>query len=162
MTASIDERLALDAVLEIMRLLSALNHELETTSARMSATLGVTAQQRMIVRIVGRFPGLSAGRLAEVLCVEPATVSVALARLEKRGIVTRERDPRDRRRSAVALTARGRELDRPAAGTVESAVAKVLESAAPGDVDAARAFLETLAAQLRGQASARVDERRRR
>jgi DNA-binding MarR family transcriptional regulator len=45
--------------------------------------------------------------LARTLGVTPATASDAVATLQRKGLVRKERDPRDRRRLAVELTARG-------------------------------------------------------
>ncbi len=131
--------------LEFMRLLWGLNHALEVTSARMSTDIGVTASQRMLIRVTGRFPKILAGQLAELLCVDAGTISTALARLEGRGLVKRERPQNDRRKVTVELTAAGRELDVPASNTVESAVLKLLDKLPAEQIDAARAVLSTLA-----------------
>lgn len=103
-----------------------LNQGLEQASSRMERRLGVTAQQRLIIRCVGRYPGLTAGQLARLLHLDPGTVSAALKRLEKKGLLDRRKDPRDRRRASLALTAPGRELDRPEPGSVEDAVERLL------------------------------------
>lgn len=86
----------------------------------MAAVLGVTGPQRLAVRIVGRFPGISAGQLAGVLHLHPSTLTGILRRLERRGLLTRRRDPRDSRRVAFGLSAAGRRLDVEASGTIES------------------------------------------
>ena len=59
----------LGEVLDFMRMLWSIDHGLQTTSKRMEATLGVTGLQRMVLRLVGRFPGISAGHLARILHV---------------------------------------------------------------------------------------------
>ena len=43
-------------VLEFMRVVWALDHALQKTSKRMETMLGITAPQRLVVRILGRFP----------------------------------------------------------------------------------------------------------
>lgn len=134
-----------------MRALWGLNHELERLSMRMTQSLGITAQQRMVLRIVGRFPGITAGRLSSLLCVDGATVSTTLARLERRGLVRRERDPRDKRRVSVALTADGRALDVPTTGTVEAAIADVLDRTPASRLAATHAVLAALASALRDE-----------
>jgi len=135
-------------VLEFMRALWALDHALQSASKRMETRLGVTAPQRLVVRIVGRFPGISAGEVAEILHVHPSTLTGVLKRLEARGIVTRRADPRDARRALLALTARGRELDRLRSGTVEAVVRRVLQRLPSGSVRSARALAEALTAAL--------------
>ncbi len=150
----------LGPALELMRALWALNHELERLSMRMSRSLGITAQQRMVLRIVGRFPGITAGRLSTLLCVDGATVSTTLARLERRGLVQRERDPRDKRRVAVALTAEGRALDVPTTGTVEAAIAAVLDQTAGTRLEATHQVLAALARALREEDAPAAPTRR--
>jgi DNA-binding MarR family transcriptional regulator len=150
----------LGPALDVMRGLWRVNHELERLSARMARRLGITAQQRMILRVVGRFPGITSGRLSRVLCVDAATTSTALARLERRGLVTRDADPHDRRRVSVALTAKGRALDAPTSGTVESAVEAVLAQSPRKEIGALRRVLDELATSLRAQSSDSADARR--
>lgn len=146
-----DESPRLGEALDLIRRLWTLNHELERLSARMSRDLGITAQQRMVLRIVGRFPGITPGRLSSLLCVDAATVSTALTRLERRKLVAREPDPRDRRRVAVALTAEGRALDIPTTGAVEAAVEAALAEVGPKQARIADRVLDALAEALRDQ-----------
>jgi DNA-binding MarR family transcriptional regulator len=114
----------------------------------MESRLGITAQQRMVVRIVGKYPGATAGRIAELLRVHRATVSVALNRLEQRGIVKRARDEADYRRVIVHLTKRGKALDIPSSGTVESAVNFLLDQVSGRDIAALRRAMHGLVSAL--------------
>lgn len=116
----------LGEVLEFMRLLWAVDHGLQSTSKRMEATLGMTGPQRLVVRLVGRFPGITAGTLANIMHVHPSTLTGVLKRLEKRGLLERRADPLDGRKALFALTEAGRNLDIPSAGTVEAAVQRAL------------------------------------
>ena len=142
----------LGSTLDFLAVLWELNHALEATSSRTQAELGVTAQQRMVIRIVGRFPGLAAGQLAAVLHIHPGTLSTILARLEKRGLLARERDERDARRIVLGLTAKGRTFDVPAPRTVESAVARVLQRVAPRDLAATLRSLQAMIGELNADA----------
>lgn len=147
---------ALGGALDLMRRFWGVSHELEVLSASMSKRLGITAQQRMIIRVVGRFPGITAGRLSEILCVDAATVSTALTRLERQKVVRRMRDRADRRRVTITLTPRGRRLDAPLAGTVEAAVEQTLAATTPADVAAAHRVLHALATSLRAEVEAGI------
>ncbi|MBK7861804.1 MAG: MarR family transcriptional regulator [Archangiaceae bacterium] len=115
---------------------------------------GVTAPQRFVLRLLGRFPSVTASQLASALDVHPSTITGILKRLERRKLVTRRRDPHDRRRTFLALTARGRALDVEPSGTVEGAVEEVLSAQPEHKVAIAREVLTALAAELanRGQA----------
>jgi DNA-binding MarR family transcriptional regulator len=138
----------LGETLEFMRLLWAIDHGLQRRSKRMAATLGLTGPQRLVVRMLGRFPSLSAGQLAHVLHLHPSTLTGILHRLEQRGWLTRQRHPRDARRAVLALSAAGRRIDVEAAGTIEARMKAVLGALPPARVRAARAVLRALAAGL--------------
>src|SRR2546422_8547448 len=112
----------LGAVLDFMRLLWALDHALQSASKRMESNFGMTGPQRLVMRIVGRFPGIAAGRVAEILHVHPSTLTGILKRLESRGLLQRRTDPRDARRALFMLTPKGRKLDTVRTGIVEQAV----------------------------------------
>jgi DNA-binding MarR family transcriptional regulator len=131
-----------------LRTLWGLNHAIEVTSKRMEATLGVTAQQRIIVRLLGTYPGISASEIAELLHVHRATVSVALNRLEARGIAKRVRDLADSRRVRLTLTRKGKALDVRASGTVESAVDHVLEHVGSRELTVMRRTIVALVTAL--------------
>src|SRR5262249_23693531 len=124
-------------VLEFMRVLWALDHALHKGSKRMASKLGVTAPQRLVIRIVGRFPALPAGRLGALLHLHPSTLTGVLARLEAQGLLRRKRDPGDGRRWLLVLTAKGARMDIESAGTIESAVRSALRAAAPREQAAA-------------------------
>lgn len=121
-----EEEVDLGEGLEFMRLLWGVNHALEASSKRMDAAIGVTGPQRLVIRIVGRFPGISAGRLARLMHVHPSTLTGILGRLVTRGMIRRDPDPSDARRALFGLTAKGRELDALRAGTVEAKVRTTL------------------------------------
>lgn len=127
-----------------MRLLWGLNHALEASSKRMDAAIGVTGPQRLVIRIVGRFPGISAGRLARLMHVHPSTLTGILSRLVTRGMIRRDPDPTDARRALFGLTAKGRELDALRAGTVEARVRATLTRFPNARVLAAQAVLAAL------------------
>src|SRR5260221_1202621 len=108
----------LGAVLDFMRLLWAVDHALQSASKRMEATFGITGPQRLVVRIAGRFPGISAGRIAEILHVHSSTLTGVLKRLEHRGILQRTADAREARRPLFDLTAKGTKVDTLRTGVV--------------------------------------------
>src|SRR3954469_16125150 len=64
------------------------------------------------------------------------TLSVRLARLERAGYVTRERDPDDRRGAIVTLAARGRERVEAARPAYEETAARLAGGLADDDRDA--------------------------
>jgi MarR family transcriptional regulator, organic hydroperoxide resistance regulator len=140
---------ALGAVLDFMRLLWEVDHALHRTSKRMETTLGVTAPQRLVIRIVGRFPGIPAGHLARLLHVHPSTLTGIVKRLERQALIRRRTDPRDGRRLLLSLTDKGRLFDVETDGTIEATIHHVLERASSTQIEAARELLANIAETLR-------------
>lgn len=134
--------------LDFMRLLWAVDHGLQRRSKRMEVELGVTGMQRIVIRLIGRYPEIAAGRLAELVHVHPSTLTGVLRRLVERGLVHRERDPDDARRSRFVLLEPGIEIDATQAGTVEAAVRRALARLPSDSVDAARQVLGVVAEEL--------------
>lgn len=149
----------LGEVLEFMRLLWAVDHGLQSTSKRMESTLGMTGPQRLVLRLVGRFPGITAGTLAQILHVHPSTLTGVLKRLEKRGLLERRSDPLDGRKALFALTEAGKALDIPSTGTVEAAVQRALARMSRARILNTQDVLTALAEELGGNAAAADDER---
>lgn len=131
-----------------MRVLWAVDHGLQTLSKHMEATVGVTGPQRLVIRVIGRHPDISAGEIADRLHLHPSTVTGIVQRLEGRGRIERRQDPDDRRRALFRLTEGGRAIDLLQTGTVESVVSDVLTGADPDQVDATVALLTHLSRAL--------------
>ena len=135
-------------VLEFMQLLWAIVHLVERRSKRMTLDVGVTGPQRLVLRVVGLFPGVSAGALAATLHVHPSTLTGVLQRLVQQRLLTRAGDPRDRRRALFHLTPRGRGVNAITSGTIEAAVDAALKQSSAAERLATRRLLERLARHL--------------
>ena len=153
MDGQADDGADLGPVLEFMKQLWAVDHGLQTISKRLESQHGITGPQRLVVRIVGRTPGISAGALAQILRMHPSTLTGILRRLETRGVLTRKSDPNDARRALFALTARGRKVDTLKTGTVEAAVRRVLAKL-PSEASVAQKLLAILALELESDSTA--------
>src|ERR1041384_3036504 len=92
-----DPKYQLDPVLDFMRLLWSIEHGLQRMSKRMEGELGITGPQRLVLRVVGRFPNLSASELAHIVRLHPSTITGILKRLVARGLLERTADPADTR-----------------------------------------------------------------
>lgn len=114
----------------------------------MEVEIGVTGSQRVVIRLIGRFPGITAGRLAELVHVHPSTLTGVLQRLASRGFVRRERDPEDARVARFELTPNGEKIDGSQAGTVEAAVRRAIARIPASKLDAAREVLSAVADEL--------------
>lgn len=147
------EDVDLGEVLEFIRLLWRVDHGLQSISKRMKGELGVTGPQRFALRMIGRKPGISAGALAEMLHLDPSTLTGVLQRLERRGAVKRVADRADRRRSLFELTPRGKTLDGGVkTRTVEVAVRRALASVDASDVECAKKLIGALVRELEAEA----------
>lgn len=135
---------ALDMLAEVW----SLNHAIERASTRMEDVLGVTAQQRLLIRLVGRHGRITAGHLAELLCVDASTVSTSLKRLEKRRILRRRRDAEDGRRTVIELLAAGKALDRREGASIEGVLEAQLEATAADRIETVRQFLRELVTRV--------------
>jgi len=134
--------------LDFMRVLWALDHRLQSGSKRMNAHLGVTGPQRLVVRIIGKLPGLSAGRLARALHVHPSTLTGVLRRLEDRRAIERRSAPEDGRRAHFYLTTEGERINTWQLGTVESLIRRVLIRLDPDHVSTACEVLTAITREL--------------
>ena len=143
---------SLPDVLQFMRLLWAVVHGLERASKRMMAEIGVTGPQRLVLRVVGIFPGVSAGELAAILHVHPSTLTGVLQRLVAQRLLVRAEDDNDRRRAVLRLTARGARVNAVRHGTVEGAIGEGLRSVSDRDRQVARRVLARLAEHLEPEA----------
>ncbi len=138
-------------VLQFMQLLWAITHGLQTTSKRMARDLGVTGPQRLVLRVIGLFPGPAPGTLARARHAHPSTLTGVLHRLTSQGLLGRTAGPDDRRRSILRLTARGTRVNAMGRGTVEAAVRRALQQLSAADRAATRRVLRTLAEHLLGE-----------
>lgn len=150
-----EPEMSLGEVLDFMRLLWAVDHALQQRSKQMLLSVGVTGPQRLVLRVVGRYPGIAAGELANVLHVHPSTLTGVLKRLERQRLIERTRDPADGRRSLLVLSARGKKLDASKGGTIELSVRKALEQLPASQVAAAGNVLRALAGHLDPEPPAR-------
>jgi DNA-binding MarR family transcriptional regulator len=145
--------LALEPTLDFMRLLWRIEHGLQRKSKQMEATLGVTGPQRLVLRIVNQFPGLSAGELARVIRLHPSTVTGVVQRLVDKGLLARQGDRADRRRVQLRVRPDAKRFVRRSPASIESAVARVLARVPAAHVTQTRSVLTAIAAALEGDGS---------
>lgn len=76
--------------------------------------LGLTYPQLLVMMVLWEQDDLSVSQLGERLRLDSGTLTPLLKRMEKQGLVSRQRDPADERRVRVTLTQQGRDLSGPA------------------------------------------------
>jgi MarR family transcriptional regulator, organic hydroperoxide resistance regulator len=89
---------------------------LYTESRRITKELArradLTGPQLTVVKLLEQIGGLSLSELSERIRAQNSTVTGIIDRMEREGLVTRERSKEDRRVVYIRLTAKGRELAR--------------------------------------------------
>jgi DNA-binding MarR family transcriptional regulator len=106
--------------------------------------IGLHVGQDMILRQLWPAEGCTQSELADRLCIQPATVTKMLQRMEQTNLIERRGDPEDQRVSRVYLTEQSRALLQP----YEEAWAKLEQSLIEGLSLEERVLLLRLLRQL--------------
>lgn len=80
---------------------------------------GLSDQQWRVLRVLGEHGTVETGRVAREAFILGPSLTGVLARMERDGLVQRERDPADQRRSVVEATAKGLKLVEKLSLTIE-------------------------------------------
>jgi MarR family transcriptional regulator, organic hydroperoxide resistance regulator len=138
----------LPEVLDFMQVLWRVVHGLERRSKRMAVRTGVTGPQRLVIRLVGLDPRISASELAALLHVHRSTMTGVLRRLEHQGMLSRRPYAHDRRRSELTLSARGQKMNRTRSDTAEARIGDALQCLSTRDRLCTRRALAAIAERL--------------
>lgn len=127
---------ALSAIVAWVRLDAAI----QSFNQMLRKQFGITGLQLAVLRILGERPSLPLAALRKSLVMHPATLGQSIDELRTMGLVTVERDGRDKRARNVALTDAGKELmtRAPLAGPVRLRAV----DADPARLDALKAAFE--------------------
>lgn len=71
---------------------------------------GIGIPEWRVIANLGRTPGLTANEVVERSAMDKVTVSRAVAALEQKGLLAREKDSADKRKSRLTLSAKGLEV----------------------------------------------------
>lgn len=102
---------------------------------------GITALQYTSLTVLQRHDGLSAAQLARDSFVTAQSVADLVRSLENRGLVRRERNPRNRRELLILLTDEGRELLARFAGPVRALEERMISDLTAHQADQLRQAL---------------------
>ena len=80
---------------------------------------GLSDQQWRVLRVLGEHGTVETGRVAREAFILGPSLTGVLARMERDGLVRRERDPQDQRRSVVEATPKGLKLVERLSRTIE-------------------------------------------
>ncbi|MGN7860212.1 MarR family winged helix-turn-helix transcriptional regulator [Microbacterium sp. 22303] len=127
-------------------LLSQLGAFASARFAELVKPAGLTPATAGVLRILMQNPGLSQRALADRLGAVPSRVVVLVDTLEAAGLVSRTRDPDDRRHHRLDLTEDGRATLRTLRAAAEQQNADVLSPLDPAEREAFAALVTRLAA----------------
>lgn len=117
-------------------------HALRKAFDRRACGLGVTRAQWKLLFRLERNPGLRQIELADMLDIEPITLSRIVDRLEEAGLVERLADPADRRAWRLHVTRKSRPLIEKLRGIANEMTAHAFEGVSPEHLKIAREVLE--------------------
>lgn len=118
---------------------------------------GMTVHQLEVLRRLLECDGMTMRGVADVLSVGPSGATQLVDRLEQRGLVTRERDPEDRRVQRVLPTQRARDAGSSFATRLRTALDDV---AAVLDEDELRTYVELSERVAGADVASHLGERR--
>lgn len=139
-------------------------HGIRSASYAVERSFGVTGAQLFVLRELSCEPGASIRRLSERTLTDPSSVSVIVARLVERDLVTRSLDEADRRRSVLTLSKKGAQLLRRAPEPYQGRLIGVLQALARSDLRVLRAAFSTMSDSLglKGEVPLFFEDTRRR
>jgi len=116
-------------------------HALRKAFDRRAVGLGVTRAQWKVLFRLDRRPGLRQIELADMLDIEPITLSRIVDRLEESELVERLADPSDRRAWRLHVTARARPLIAKLRAVADDMIAEAFAGIDPKDIEITRHVL---------------------
>ena len=103
--------------------------------------MGVTRAQWKVLFRLDRQPGLRQIELADMLDIEPITLSRIVDRLEEAQLVKRVADPADRRAWRLHVTAKAQPLIEKLRGVADDMIAEAFGGIDPKDIEITRQVL---------------------
>jgi MarR family transcriptional regulator for hemolysin len=116
-------------------------HALRKAFDRRAVGMGVTRAQWKVLFRLERQPGLRQIELADMLDIEPITLSRIIDRLEEAALVERVADPADRRAWRLHVTARAQPLIAKLRGVADDMISEAFAGIDPKDIEITRQVL---------------------
>jgi DNA-binding MarR family transcriptional regulator len=118
---------AASAIADILKGLRQVVKAVEDSSRELYLQYGLTASQLWLLRTLEADGPLPAGTLARRLAIHPSTLTALAERLERRGLISRKREPEDRRFVRLRLTPAGARLAAKSPATPQGRLVRALE-----------------------------------
>ena len=116
-------------------------HALRKAFGRRAASVGVTGAQWKVLFKLTLKPGLRQTDLADMLDIEPITLTRILDRLQEAGLIERSSDPADRRAWRLHVTAKAKPLVAKLRAIADEMTADAFAGIDPRDIETTRQVL---------------------
>ena len=116
-------------------------HALRKAFTRRAASVGVTGAQWKVLFKLTLKPGLRQTDLADLLDIEPITLTRIIDRLQEAGLVERAPDPTDRRAWRLHVTAKAQPVVGKLRAIADEMTAEVFAGTSPKDIETTRRVL---------------------
>ena len=94
---------------EVLVSLRQIIRAIDLHSKHLERESGLTGPQLLIIKLIGTYGEVTSGVIAREASLSQATVTSILDRLERKGLLNRERSAQDKRKVMVSLTVDGKE-----------------------------------------------------
>ena len=95
---------------ELLIGLRKITQAIDLHSRHLLKTVGITSPQLVILYELSQFKSLSVSELSRLVSLSLGTVTQILTRLEKRGLIKKQKSDEDKRRSLISITQNGSQL----------------------------------------------------
>ena len=116
-------------------------HALRKAFSRRAASVGVTGAQWKVMLKLTLKPGLRQSELADILDIEPITLTRMIDRLQEAGLVERSADPADRRAWRLHVTAKAEPIVAQLKAIADELFAEAFAGIDPNDIEVTRHVL---------------------
>jgi DNA-binding MarR family transcriptional regulator len=124
---------------QVKQLELAVRSELE----RVTSIAGLTAIQYTALTALQRHPGITAAELARISFVRAQSMAELISGMVRRGLISRERDPKDGRHYLLSLTPKGIATIKALSSPVYTIERLMIADLEPADVAALRRYLDS-------------------
>ena len=130
--------------IEVIRLSKEIMSLFRHNMAKLFEDRGITAPQGMLIGVLSKLGKMKISELSDKLSLSNSTVSGILDRLEKQGVVERERSKEDRRVVYVSLCAEFEEMHKDFRKKMDDNIKSMLNRGTPEEIEKIIEGFETL------------------
>jgi len=142
-----EEKLSLSVLIALRRIM----RSVYLNSRKLETEYRLTGPQQVLLNVIARGDGIPICSLAKAVSLSNATTSGIVDRLEKRGVVVRERSTSDRRTVFVKATEAGRETLKNTPPSLQEQFVQAFDRLIPREQQKILRSLEMVASMLKAE-----------